>query len=162
VLLRRAVQHAVVVSYLVVTAAAFVYTMTRVRPVPYPLWPLVQMSYGMMAPYQGDTEINEDLIAEGKRPDGKWERIHLDPYFPVGFGEKNVRKFLRSFKAQGTEVHRRKYTEFAWKLLERERRRGRPCEAVRLLWQEWERSPAGFHFLQHEPFVSTQFITQVQ
>lgn len=150
----------VILAYLCVTAFAFLYTMIRVRP-PAMLWPMVRFSYGMMAPYQGDTETNEDLVLEGQLPDGRWEIIALESYFPFGFGEANVRTYLRSFKARGRDILRAKYAELGWQILMRERDHGRMYTTVRLLWQEWPRSPAGFGFLRRAPFVETFVITQV-
>ncbi len=156
----RAVRQTVVLAYLCVTALAFLYTMVRVRP-PAMLWPVVRFSYGRMAPYQGDTETNEDLVLEGQLPDGRWEVIALEPYFPFGFGEANVRVYLRSFKARGHDVLRAKYAELGLQILAREHEQGRTYTTLRLLWQEWPRSPAGFDFLRRVPFVETSVIAQV-
>ncbi|MBI3331858.1 hypothetical protein HYZ99_02755 [Candidatus Peregrinibacteria bacterium] len=154
----RVIQQSTVVIYLAITVSAFLYTMVRVTP-PIPRL-LLFWSYGMMAPYQGDTWFNDDLRAEGQLPDGSFELISLDPYIPTGFGERNVRKHLKTFQPDH-DTYRRKFTAFARALLERERARGKLYDAVRLTWLSWPRSPEGYDALKHPPFLTEEFITQV-
>ena len=159
--LRHAFVSVLVVTYLAITAEALLYTLFRVRAWP---WPLVRWSYGMMAPYQGDTDFNDDLLAEGKRADGTWQKIDLDPYFPVGHGEKNVRKHLRTFKpAEGVDPagYHAAFSVFGKQLLERERLRGREYRAVRLTWQQWPRSPLGYEARKNPPDLLERVITEV-
>ncbi len=151
-------QQAVVLAYVTITASAFLYTMLRIKP-PVPRL-LLYWSYGMMAPYQGDTWFNDDLRAEGKLADGTWEEISLDRYLPAGPGEKNVRKHLKTFQPDH-DTYRRKFTTFALQLLARERDQGKPYDAVRLMWLSWPRSPAGHDYLKMSPYMTEEFITQV-
>ena len=153
---QHALQQIIVIVYLAVTAAAFVFTMTRISLLP--LW-VTRWSYGMMAPYQGYVSWNDDFLYEGLRPDGEWERIDIDRYLPHGFGERNVRKSLRVYAEAD---RRRKFTEFALSLLAHERARGRDYRAVRVFFDHWDRSPAGFEFLHTPLFTEREPLTNVQ
>lgn len=113
-----------------------------------------------MAPYQGDTDFNDDLWAEGKLADGTWETINLDPYFPVGFGERNVRKHLKTF-ANPHDLQWHAFNRFAIQLLDRKHRDGVDYGAVRLTWLQWPRSPGGFEFLRLPLFWKTIPITTI-
>ncbi|NOS67414.1 MAG: hypothetical protein HOO67_03570 [Candidatus Peribacteraceae bacterium] len=155
-MLRRILQNTVVFVYLTVTAAAMVYTMSRISLLPRLM---IRWSYGMMAPYQGDTAWNGDFLYEGQLPDGTWERIDIDAYMPFGFGERNARKFLRVYD---DETRRTKYPQFASLLLERERAKGRDYQAVRVYFDMWDRSPAGFEFLHTPLFTKRKLLTEVQ
>lgn len=153
----RTLQHAVLWGYVVITAGAFVLTMTKHEP-PLP-YALVHWSYGMMAPYQGDTSWNADFVYEGRLPDGSWEKIDLDSYLPYGFGERNVRKFLRVYKRLGPDGHRRMFRQYAIGLLEKERTKGKQYDAVRVFFDQWPRSPAGYSFLYLPAFTTRELIT---
>lgn len=124
-------------------------------------WPVLRYFYGMMAPYQGYSVVNADLLAEGKRADGTWEKINLDPYYPMIRGNQIMYRRLRSFLAQGEEKHKQKYTELATLLLERERRQGETYLAVRLAWQEWPASPLGWDALRHGSQIKNYPLTEV-
>jgi hypothetical protein len=152
-------QKSAVVLYVLVTACAFVLTMTKIPLLPIPI---VRWSYGMMAPYQGDADWNADFLYEGRLPDGSWATIDADRYYPQQFGERNVRKFLRMYQALGPREHVRKFTELALLLLNHEHKRGQPFTAVRISYEEWPRSPAGYWFLHQPAFVTRTLITQVQ
>lgn len=156
----RVILHAVVLSYLFVTAGAFVFTMTKWHP-PIPA-SILRWSYGMMAPYQGDTGWNADFVYEGRLADGTWETIDLDAYLPYGFGERNVRKFLRVYKRDGDAEHRRKFAEYALLLWDHERARGKEYTAVRMFFETWPRSPAGYSFLRLPAFTTRELIRTVQ
>ena len=159
--LRRVLRHTAVLAYLLVTAIAFVFTMTRVR-IPLVPYKVMHWSYGMMAPYQGDTSWNGDFIYEGQLANGTWEVISLDRYMPFGFGEKNVRKFLRVYQKYGAEEHHKKFTEHALMLLDRERARGKDYTAVRVWFDQWPRSNGGYEFLHTREFTTRRLITSVQ
>lgn len=166
VTLKRVLQHTAILSYLTITGAGFLYTMLRLR-VPL-LWPFAYFSYSAMAPYQGYTTLNDELIAEGLREDGVWERIDPYPYLaPLRQGGRHIRLHLRGFlifdadDATNRARLREKYTDLAWLLLDHEQRQGRSYNTIRLLWQEWPISPAGYDALQHDPFTDTELITQV-
>ncbi len=158
----RTVQQSAVLVFLAVTLSGIWFTFTRI-PVPLVPWELQYYSYGMMAPYQGDTPWNGDFLYEGMLPDGTWETITTDRYLPYGFGERNVRKVLRKYVGSGPGVRQRKFTDFALQLLDRERERGKPYRSVRITYEQWPRSNAGYAFLRHEPFfLERQLVTQVQ
>lgn len=154
--------------YLAITASAILYTITRIR-VPFLPWFFVRWSYNTMAPYQGDTDFNDDLVAEGLI--GRtWHPISLDPYLPFGHGEKNVRKHLRSFQMREQHffpdpaddgLYISKYREFATQLLAHEREKGNTYEAIRLTWVTWPRSPEGYEAMRIAPFMKEELITEV-
>ena len=152
---RRLVQHSIVFGYLAITFGAFVYTMSRIEILPK--W-VTRWSYGMMAPYQGDTPWNADFVYEGRLPGGAWKRIDIDAYMPYGFGERNARKFFRVYD---DAARRGKFAGFALLLLDRERAHGRPYEAVRITYEQWDRSPAGYEFLRLPAFTMRQLLTEV-
>ena len=145
-MVEKLLQRAVVIAYLMITAGAFVFTMTKLEP-PLPE-DVLRWSYGMMAPYQGDTSWNADFVYEGQLPDGSWEAIDVDPYMPYGFGERNVRKFLRVYEREGLPMQRRKFTEFGQLLLDRERARGKQYSELRVFFESWPRSPISYDALR--------------
>ncbi len=150
-------QQAVLLIYLAVTAGALIFTFTKVAlllPEAVTHW-----SYGMIAPYQGDTSWNGDFIYEGQRSDGSWEVIDLDPYMPYIFGEQNARKFLRVYQRLGNLDHRRKFGEFALLVLDRERARGKSYQAIRVWFDQWDRSPAGYEYLHTPEFTRRELVT---
>lgn len=156
---RPVLLQAVVIGYLAWTACAFVLTMTKIQLLPMGI---LRWSYGMMAPYQGDTPWNADFAYEGRLPSGTWETIDIDHYFPQQQGERNVRKFIRTYQAEGPAAHTEKFTEFAQILLGHERDRGKQYDAVRIWYEEWPRSPAGYQALHLSTFTTRQFVTQVE
>ncbi|MBI1813004.1 hypothetical protein HY285_02045 [Candidatus Peregrinibacteria bacterium] len=156
----RFLQNAIVVAFLAITGSAFLFTMTRVAlPVPRPL---LLFSYGMMAPYQGDDEWNNALIAEGRLPDGTWQSIDLDRSFPVGRGERTIRERLQGVRFFAKEKVQQAYSAFAVQLLTHERERGATYTAVRLWNDDWPRSPGGYEQLHLPAFTTRTFLTFVQ
>lgn len=145
---RLAFQQLIVVCYLVITAAAFIYTMTRIQIFPQTL---ISWSFGMMAPYQGDTDWNAHLIAEGKRPSGVWQRIDLTPYYaPFSHGEGLIRRYFFHAGTFGTPGNLARYRQLGEALL-----RVEPSYlAVRFTLERWPRSPEGFE-AKHIPASTT-------
>jgi hypothetical protein len=134
--LQRIVGNLVIIAYLWVTVCALLLTVLRL-PVTYPRF-AVAYAYGMMAPYQSAGVDQQAMLAEGLREDGTWEEIDLAPYYPVLFGERNVREFYaihRQINRPSSKINIRE--EYAKKLLELERKRGHIYSAVRLSWQTW-------------------------
>lgn len=148
---KRPLQHLVIVVYIASTLAGMSYALFRYTVPGVPRF-FKQWSYGMMAPYQTYRVINEELVAEGRR--GKtWERIDLGQYLPYVRGERAMRSYLVSFRAQGKDVWPEKYREYAGKVQMLERLRGREWEEVRLHLEEWPMSPGGYEYLRHDPFI---------
>jgi hypothetical protein len=96
----------------------------------------------MMAPFQDYVENNSELIAEGQKSDGQWEKIVIAPYLPFSRGETAIRLRLSSFR--GDEKQKR-YTYMAQRILELESQNGRQFSAVRLLWENWPKSQYSFY-----------------
>jgi hypothetical protein len=157
--LKRIALHLFIVAYIALTLDAFSYTMFRRWSGLLP-WSIVRYAYALMAPYQGLRMTNTDMVAEGKRRDGIWETINLDPYYPsYSLGQKNVRQEMLFVKWSGIfwndeGLRQRQFTKLARMLREREGWRGRHYDAVRLTWEEWPPSPAGYDFLRTEPFIT--------
>ena len=157
---RYHLQQAVLLIYLAVTAGALIFTFTKVA-FPFPE-AVTHWSYGMIAPYQGDTSWNADFIYEGQLPNGSWEVINIDPYMPYIFGEKNARKFLRVYQRYGNLEHRRKFGEFALLVLDHEREQGKSYQAIRVWFDQWDRSPAGYEYLHTPEFTKRELVTTVR
>lgn len=140
--LRTYLTHVLIVTYLVLTACAMLYTLFRVEtPVP---WFFVRYFYGMMAPYQGVTPLHQELIAEGKFLNGEWEKIPLEEAMPFLRAERNIRSTLVSYRVlYGTDTIETYYNEFARELMEFANRHGKDYETVRLQFEQWELSPEG-------------------
>ena len=154
------VLQTILLLYLTVTGAALLYTLFHIHlPVP---WALVRFSYTMMAPYQGDTEINEDLVAFAELADGSTKIIDVDRYIPGGKGERNVRKYMRSFRRTEDDLQSQKYTEFAQLLLAHERKNDPNIRSITLNWHAWPRSPLGFDALRQPPHLKATYITRVR
>lgn len=118
---------------------------------------LRQFSYGMMAPFQHYRTHNEELTAFGLR-DGSWHIIDMHPYLPFITGERAMRSYFRTFRKH--KKHVQKYGEFAEKLRLIEAGNGRSWESVKLVFQKWPMSTAGYFYLRHEPFIEETFIVQ--
>ena len=158
--LRRLLTHIFLFAYLTLTAYAFFFTMVRLE-LPFIPSRALHFFYGLMAPYQGYTTENFDLLAEGRKEDGSWHRIDLDPYYPMILGNQVMYRRLRSFHGEGESVSKRKYTEFALLLRAHEKERGRFFERVRLTWQAWPMSPKRWDALRRDPLVKNYPLTEV-
>lgn len=147
------ITQTILTCYLLITGAAFVFTMSRIQ-IPFLPWPLVYQSFMLIAPYHGDVSWNGAWIAEGQLRNEVWIPIPLEPYFPAIRGEASVRMSLRSFERQeNSDLLYAKYRELALLLLERERVKGNAFEHIRLTYRTWPRSPEGYDALYNEPFL---------
>ena len=122
--------------YVWITLCAFLLTLLRVR-ILHPR-AAVLYAYGMMAPYQSYGLTHEEMLAEGRLPDGTWEVIDLARYYPVLFGERNVREYFAMYnydiRPEMRDEHRQTW---ARRLLTLERERGKPYDRLRITWQQW-------------------------
>lgn len=158
--LRNSLQQLVVIMFIAMTVSGMSYTLFRYKLPGVPR-SLRQFSYGMMAPYQTYRTHNEELTALGLTPDGTWEIINMDEYLPFVQGERAMRSYLLTFRAQGDEILYKKYTEFAQIIQRLESERGRKWEDIKLTIQVWPMSPAGFEYLRHDPFIESEFLVQL-
>jgi len=154
-------QRLLLIYFLLMTTYAFAFTMTKVEWFPFIPWKVLRYHYGMMAPYQGYSTTNADLLAEGKKSDDTWEEIDLAPYYPMHRGSAIMYRRLRSFYPESKELHQKKYEELAALLKKHEGGRGRAYEAVRLTWIEWPTSIEGFTAMKKESEMKKYFITEV-
>ena len=156
----RLITHIIIVLYLTVTAAAIVFTMTRLR-VPFIPQPLLYWSYGMMAPYQRRDTENQMLALEGMDEQGEWHTIALEPYFPFLRGERAVRGGLVLIRAEkNSALLEARYRALAQRILELEHERGAHHSAVRLWWERWPLSRQGYATLRQDPYIERTLITQ--
>lgn len=149
---KRVFVQALLLGYLGVTLAAFVFTVFRVELLPRRLF---WYSYGMMAPYQGYAVENAELRALGLTAAGEWEEIDLYRYIPTGRGEFSYRGYLPSARFspdQGKAAER--YRALAALLHEREPQYG----SVALYFDVWPASPGGYEWLRHDPFLTFEFL----
>lgn len=159
---RRVLLHTSIAAYLIFTASGFLYTFARYD---FPGVPhvLTHISYGMMAPYQADSEWNIGLRADGQLMDGTRERIDLHRYYPVGTGERSAREVLIGIRHGGDEALQKAYRSLAEQVMAHEADRGREYLSVTLLLEEWPRSPEGYEALRVAPYVQeTHLITVLQ
>lgn len=158
--MKKILAHLLILTYCVITFFAALFSFTKIQITPIP-WPVLRYSYGMMAPFQGYSTTNMDLLAEGQQNDGAWVTIDLDPYYPMIRGNQVMYRRLRSFKFEGEEKHKAKYTELAELLQKHEKNRGNEYESIRLTWQEWPASVEGWDAERKAEKTTDYFITQI-
>lgn len=124
--------------YLWITGCAFLLTVLNL-PLYLPR-AAVLYAYGMMAPYRSHDTAHVELLAEGRRSDGGWERIDLSPYYPVLFGEMSVRTHAAMFAAGGSWRD-----DYARRLLALERDAGHAYDAIRFSWKIWPNQTGPYH-----------------
>lgn len=147
---QRIAGNTFLVCYLCITLCAFVATVFRIV---LPIVPrsALMFSYGMMAPYQDPGTKHEELLAEGLQDDGTWKRIDLAPYYPVLFGERNLREYRSMFARTDDEAYRTwSRTMFADTLQRLEMEKGTSYSALRLSWLLWPAVPGDFHMMDKE------------
>jgi len=157
--LRRVLTHTLIITYLFLTAYAFFFTMVRQKISIVPEG-VLHFFYGMMAPYQGYTTYNFDLLAEGKNEEGQWETINLDPYYPMLLGHQVMYRRLRTFHYEGEEESRHGYTKLAELLRKHEEEKGEIYTSVRLTWQTWPMSPFGWDAMRREEHITSYPLTE--
>lgn len=150
----------ILIGYIIILLSGFLYTLFRIHT-PLVPWVFTRWSYMLMAPYQGYSTENEDIIAQGQLPDGTWETIDLSRYFPYIVGETNVRLHMRSFRyLDDPNLFREKFAVTAKKLLALEAKEN-PYIMLRLSAVRWPASVAGYTFNRQEPFWGKGVITEV-
>lgn len=148
--LRDAYISAGIGLYLFFTANAFAYTIAQRSLLPRRV---VRYFYGMMAPYQGYSTHNFELVAEGKAEDGSWKVINLLPYFPGSTGERTFREFLLSRRAQNEAATQQGYANLAEQVRLKEAEYGRIYSEVRLSFDTWPMAPDGYETLRLVTFT---------
>lgn len=120
----------------------------------------VLYSYGMIAPYQNPGITHQELLAEGLREDGSWERINLAPYYPVLFGERNAREYFTMFtySTNPTERGSARATYAATLLRLEKERHGNKYQDIRLSWLTWPSAPGEFNALQHSELTQKDLL----
>jgi hypothetical protein len=139
-----------IVLYLFFTLNAFAYTIAQRSLLPRRV---VRYFYGMMAPYQGYSTHNFELVAEGKTENGSWETIDLLPYFPGSTGERTFREFLLSRRAQSVEATQEGYRQLAKQIQYNEAEQGRSYGEIRLAFDTWPMAPDGYSSLRLPVFT---------
>ena len=140
---RHLLLHSLLLSYVVLLIAALGYTIFRWELLPKEL---VLPVYATMAPYQGYTTVNTELVVEGQTDEGVWQQIDIHSYVPSGRGEFSYRGFMLKETAT-MEQRNDRYDIFARHVQRLEKERGREWQSVRLILREWPKSPHGYHVL---------------
>lgn len=117
--------------------------------------------YGTMAPFQGYTTENYELVAEGRPTNGVWQEINLQQYVPAGRGEFAYRGFNLEFEA-GQKGEMNLFELYAQKLQAAEARNGRLFAEIRLIRRRWPTSPAGYHYLNRPVFRTDDVLYTLQ
>ena len=140
--------HSVLLSYLLLTGAALCFTLFRIELLPPNIF---VPFYGMMAPFQGYTTENYELVARGRPQNGVWTEINLQQYVPAGRGEFSYRGFTLEWKEQQRSAISM-FKIYAKKLHDAEARNGRAYDQIQLIRRRWPVSPAGYHYLNRPEF----------
>ena len=151
--LRRTFQELIVFVYLLIMLSGLLYTLFRVS-LPFVPDQLTWWSYGTMGPYQGYLINNGKLVALGQTSNGEWVDFDVDRYTPYIPGERDVRNFLVSFRANKDKtLYQTKYQQMAQRLLELEAAKGTHWQQIKLYWYNWPKSTAGYQTLMTEPYI---------
>lgn len=120
---------------------------------------LSRFSYGMLAPYQGDSGTNAEPVVIAYDDSGATTMLAIDKYFPGIRGERNSRMRLEK-ASQDPRLFARQYEPILTHILAHEREDGHPYVFLQLFLEVWPRSPLGYEALRIKP--QRYFITQVQ
>ncbi|MEQ1849451.1 MAG: hypothetical protein ABL890_02580 [Candidatus Peribacteraceae bacterium] len=154
----RTLTDTLIVTYLLITGWAFFVTMTHIFPIG-PLRPIVIFSYGMMAPYQGSSAVNTELVVRATTPEGTTVLASIDHYFPGLHGERNSRQLLEQFADRSPEKLEPYFDRFLEQFLALEAGQGRLYSSATLFSEVWLRDPAGYD-RGREKGVKRTFLSQ--
>lgn len=141
--LSRTFFDTLIVTYLLMTAAAFYLTMTHRFPENFLRLPLHYV-YGMMAPYQGASPLNRELVLVGYDERGVATVIDMDRYFPGLKGERNARQMLDQIADRSTETLRTYYLLYLQDIDAHLQDEGRAFLSYALWRETWAQSPEGY------------------
>lgn len=150
--------HSAILSYLLLLGSGLTFTLFRYSVLPMNM---VQPFYGTMAPFQGYTTENYELVAEGRPAGGIWQEINLQQYIPAGRGEFSYRGYNLEYEA-GLQGEINLYELYAKKVQAAETRNGRTYDEVRLIRRRWPTSPAGYHYLNRPEFRTDDILFTLQ
>ncbi|MCA9370659.1 MAG: hypothetical protein KC680_01715 [Candidatus Peregrinibacteria bacterium] len=150
----RLLRQAFLLTYIFLTFCGLMYTLFRVQ-LPHVPWPFVTHFYAMMAPFQNYVTDVSMVMIYGKHPDGSWEKIPYDRYFPFGLGEYSVRIRLSPIVEK-----REAYRKIAQHIFEHEKRSGADFTSIRLQWEMWPKSQYGLYENYTAEHVTKTFITE--
>lgn len=152
----RTSQWVILITFVVITMAAFVFTMTRVTLLP---WHIIALSYGMMAPYQSTTPYNFAMVAEVILEDGSRQTVDLKRYYPVVDPEMYIRQYIPFTHwrndPSAPAVLAAEYDSLAKQMLRREQERTPGVVRLELFWEQWPLSPWGFE-TERTPYKVTR------
>lgn len=128
--------NALVLTFLWITFWGFTHTVFR-QGLGFPLL-LTYYSYGMIAPYQTPGSYNQRLYVEGQTESGSWEAIDINSFYPVLYGEANIRQ-LDAFQLKfGNDEDRLSSKEmYAGTLHKLLQKQGKNYSMLRFYWQKW-------------------------
>jgi hypothetical protein len=140
-LVTRCFLDSVIVAYLLITAGGMYITVTH-EPL-FVLQPLARYSYGMLAPYQGDSDWNSDIAVVAWQGNAS-VLLPVDTYFPGMLGERNVRMILSHIPAWETHEKKQAFERVFSQILTHERQAGRPYDRIDVYAEDWLRSPESY------------------
>lgn len=156
---KRIFLDAIICTYLLITIGGLITTVTHEAPIPF-LEALTHFSYGMLAPYQGDTDQNVEPAVVGTDALGRSTLVPIDGYFSGIHGERNVRQLMGIFLFENDHLRAQALVPFLSHILEHERRSGHPYVRLDLYEDQWTRSPNGYDALRI--LATHTFITSVR
>ena len=133
--------------YFVITAGGMYQTATHNRSWAFPL--LSEFSYGMLAPFQGDSDINAEVVLIAEEAGGATRILPVGRFFQGELGERTARSLLEQLKGRGElSALQEIYDPMLSQMLQHERERGHPYVSLSLYKEEWPKSAEGYEALR--------------
>ncbi len=153
----RILLDALLIGWVIVTLGGAYRTFTHKEP--QILAGLTFFSYGMLAPYQKDSDVNTEPVVIAWDASGASRLLRIEKYFPGVRGERNSRMRLEKMK-QDFESMKRQYEPILTQILLHEHAAGREYVRLDLFWEVWPRSPLGYEALRMQS--KRYFVTHVR
>ncbi len=136
----------VISLYLVITAGGMYQTVTHIQS---PIFPtLSQFSYGMLAPYQGDSDINAEVVLIAEEEGGATRILPVGRFFQGELGERTVRSLLEQLKDRDVPALREIYEPMLVQILQHERDKGHAYLSLSIYQEAWPKSVDGYEALR--------------
>lgn len=153
----RITGHAIVIAYLVIITLGAAHAVRRLSPVPFSR--VTIFMYGMLAPYQGYSEVAEGYMAEGF-VDGAWRTIDLAPFYPVLPGERSMRERHTYMNWAHFGSSDAAYRAYAERIQSLEAARGNTYDRMRLSWVQWRPTVEAYR-VSSDDLLQTRFLVTV-
>lgn len=139
---QRTFLDALILSYCGLLAAAFFVAMTHRFPTV--LRGPILFAYGMIAPYQGASNNNTELVLVGYQDSGVATIIDLDGYFPGLHGERNARQNFDMLAETSIEKLAPFYGNYVSQIFDHEKAKGNMFTHLELIREQWPKSVEGY------------------